>query len=70
MADKVAGYIIALDQDLDEDEAELVSDALRMIRGVSCVKRLSSNLNVNVGQMRERDAIRTKLLDFIDSLPI
>ncbi len=34
MADRYSGFVVTLDQDLPEDDARRVRDALRMIRGV------------------------------------
>lgn len=52
MADRYAAFVVSLDQDLPEDEARRVRDALRMIRGVIGVEPVVSSVEVAVAQSR------------------
>lgn len=69
MTDRHAGYIVVLDTDLDEDDAEPVLAALRMVKGVRSVEPLVSSWEVHVAEERVRfelgkavqDAVRAVL---------
>ena len=54
MTDRHAGYIVVLDTDLREDDAEPVLAALRMVKGVLSVEPLTSGWEVHVAEDRVR----------------
>lgn len=68
MTERTAGYAVTLAEDLDDEAAQQVLDALRMIKGVLSVEPIAADFNVHVGTERARSEMRGKLLDLVRSL--
>ena len=54
MTDRHAGYIVTLEQDVREDDAEAIINALRMVRGVGSVEPIVSDHRNHIGEKRAR----------------
>ena len=63
VSERHAGYVVTLDADLHEDDAEQVLTALRMIRGVVSVVPVQGSIETAVGEERARYELRAKLLE-------
>jgi hypothetical protein len=61
MTDRHAGYIITLDKDVREDDAEFVLNAIRMIKGVTAVDPIVSDNRLHMAELRAKTEIREKL---------
>ena len=68
MNESHAGYVVTLTNDLNDEDAQQVLDALRMIRGVLSVEPVAADFSVHIGTERARSEIRGKLLDLARNL--
>lgn len=68
MTERHAGYVVTLTEDLDEEAAQQVLDALRMIKGVLSVEPIDASFDVHIGTERARSEIRGRLLDLVRDL--
>lgn len=68
MNERHAGYVVTLTEDLDDEAAQQVLNALRMIKGVLSVEPITASLDVHIGTERARSEIRGKLLDLLRDL--
>lgn len=64
MTDRHAGYIVTLEKDIREDDAEAVIEALRMIKGVLNVQPVVSDLHTQLAESRVAEDYQRKFLDF------
>jgi hypothetical protein len=65
MTDKHAGYLIVLDQDIREDDAEAIINAIKMIKHVSTVTPVVANPTMYIAQNRADDVWRERLLTLL-----
>lgn len=68
ITDRHSGYIVVLENEIRDDDAQPILDALRMIKGVISVEPIVGGVDVQIAQMHERTALRQKLYDFIGAL--
>ena len=68
MTDRHAGYIVVLDKDIREDDAEFTLNALRMVRGVVSVEPVVSGIEVHIAETRARDDLIHTFYDFLKTL--
>lgn len=61
MTDRHSGYVVVLDKDIREDDAEAVITALKMIKGVVGVKPVISGIELEIAQARVDREWRAKL---------
>ena len=61
MTDRHAAYIVVLDKDIREDDAEATVQALSHIRGVAAVKAVTSTPEIQVAAVRERARLQELL---------
>lgn len=61
MTTRHTGYIVTLEKDIREDDAEVVITALRMIRGVVAVTPVEANPESRIAEERVRQELRVKL---------
>ncbi len=59
MTDRFAGYVVTLEQNLRDDDAEATTNAIRQIKGVADVQAVISTPEKQLAEMRAR----TKLID-------
>lgn len=64
MTAREAAYLVTLDADLREDDAEATRTALRMVRGVIAVEPVESDPNLQIAQLRADAKWRRKISDF------
>lgn len=65
MTDRHSSYIVVLESDIREDDAEATLAALRQIRGVLTVEPVVASYEQHVAENRAMHAMRMKLYDFI-----
>jgi hypothetical protein len=69
VTDRHAGYLVVLDHDMREDDAEKTIAALWMIRGVAAVTPLISSWEVHVAEARADRAWRDRILELLREGP-
>lgn len=67
MTDRHSGYVVALDANMREDNAQAVLDAIRMIKGVISVRPLVADPMAEIHAARTRRELTMKILDLIQS---
>jgi hypothetical protein len=68
MTDRHMGYIVSLGEDVREDDAEAIINALRMVKGVLAVEPVVADSMAHVVRMRVEDEVRGKLIDLVRSI--
>lgn len=67
MTDRHAGYVVTLSEDIREDDAETIINAIRMVKGVINVRPIVSNVELMIAEDRTdqewREKIRQLLLN-------
>ena len=61
MTDRHAAYIVVLDKDIRNDDAQATIQALSQIRGVAAVKAVTSTPEIMVAAVRERARLQELL---------
>lgn len=61
MTDRHAGYVVVLEEDIREDDAKAVIDALKMIKGVLTVKPIISTPEIIIATNRAKAEMARKL---------
>lgn len=64
MTDRHAGYVVTLDRDIREDDAEATIAALHQIKGVIGVEPLVESPELHLARMRARAETREKFRVF------
>lgn len=68
MTDRHAGYIVALEEDIREDDAEETLNAIRNIKRVVGVEPIIRSIESDLAYLRVRSEIATKFFDFYQAL--
>ena len=68
MTDRHAGYIVTLADDIREDDAEAIIQALLMIKGVARVEPIVADHQLFLATQRARAEIGDKLRAFLREL--
>ena len=63
MTNRHSGYVVVLEKDIREDDAESIINAIRMVKGVLDVKPVIGGADVLIAQVRAESAFRDKLVD-------
>ena len=67
MTDRHSAYIVVLDHDIREDDAEPILGALRMVKGVLRVEPVAASFEEHIAQSRADSAWREKLLALLQA---
>ena len=67
MTDRHAGYIVTLDRDIREDDAESTIAALRQIRGVLSVEPVRASPETMMAESRAVHSMRMSLYKFLET---
>jgi hypothetical protein len=62
MTDRHAGYLVTLEQDVRDDNAEALIAAIKQLRGVLKVDPIVSDVHVGIAQARAEFEIRERVL--------
>lgn len=65
MTDRYAGYVVTLDQDMREDDAQHTIIALQQIKGVLEVTPLVATPEIHLAGARARNQILGKIIDAV-----
>lgn len=65
MTDRLKGFIVHLEEDMRDDDAQAVIDAIQMIRRVSKVTPLISNIEDHMARERVRMELSQKLFEVL-----
>jgi hypothetical protein len=65
MTDRHNGYIVTLEQNIREDDAESTIAALRQIKGVLSVQPVVADLTFAMAEDRARHEIASKVLEVL-----
>ena len=63
MTDRIAGYVVTLEQDMRDDDVESTTNAIRMVKGVIGVQPLISSPELLIAYQRAKNKIWSKILD-------
>ena len=65
MTERHAGYLITLEDDIREDDAEHVINALRMIKGVMRVEPIVANIELHIAQERAKHELQQRMREVL-----
>jgi hypothetical protein len=65
VTDRHAGYLVVLDRDIREDDAEQILTALRMIRGVAEVRPILATAEMHMDRELVESRARLKVRDAV-----
>lgn len=63
MTDRYKGFIVVLKNDMRDDDAQRVIEAIGMIQGVLSVKPLISTSEDGIAEMRAKQELLSKIYD-------
>lgn len=61
MSDRTGGFLVILEKDIREDDAEPIASLLGMIKGVIDVRTIPDNISATLNKSRIRHELITKL---------
>jgi hypothetical protein len=62
MTDRFAGFVVTLEQDIREDNAEATIAAIKQIKGVADVRPVESSAEMQIAEQRARLDLAEKIL--------
>lgn len=65
MTDRHSAYIVVLNSDIREDDAEHIINALRMVKGVASVEPVIADYNQHIARVRVDREWRDRLLKLL-----
>lgn len=65
MTDRHAAYIVTLNHDIREDDAEAILNALRMVKHVLSVEPVVADYSQHVAEQRANDAWRERIYKMV-----
>jgi hypothetical protein len=65
MSDRIAGYMVAMDEDLSEAQSDRVRAAILMLHGVAAVEPVVADIKTGMGELRATTAWRTALMHLV-----
>lgn len=63
MSDRIHSFIVVLENDIHEDEAKVLGDAMLQLKGVISVSANISDFESDMAEQRARQAILKVLID-------
>lgn len=69
MTDRVNGLFVTLSDDMRDDDAKPLIDAILQMRGVTAVGVRVTDFSDTIAQMRVRNELTQKLLDVLNPRP-
>jgi hypothetical protein len=68
MTTRYKSFIVSLEHDIRDDDADAIITALKMVKGVLRVEPQEATVNDLTIQYREKSELRKKLFDFLMKL--
>lgn len=65
MSDRIAAFIVTLEKDIRDDDAEKYVDAIKCIRGVQSVAPIVSDMTLHIAEERARRELGAKLWEVL-----
>jgi len=65
MTDRINAFLVVLDEELREDDAENTITALKQIKGVIGVEKAVENSSLMIAKMQIRNEMTAKLLEVL-----
>lgn len=65
MTDRLVGYIVTLKEDTRVDDAEAITNAIKMVKGVLSVKPVVADVEAHMAYERARHDLGQKLFEVI-----
>ncbi len=65
MTDRLKAFVVTLDHDIREDDADPILSALRMVRGVLSVDPVTATMDDDIARRRVRYELEMKLIEAI-----
>lgn len=65
MTDRHTGYIVTLEREIREDDAEHIINAMRMLKGVVDVQPIVSDFQTTMAESKAKHELRMKLFDVL-----
>lgn len=66
MTDRVSSFLVTLEQNRREDDAEAILNALRMVKGVIAVEPVKADVATQVAEARVSRQLRDRLWKVIE----
>ena len=63
MTDRRAGYLVTLERDIREDDAQPIMDAIMMLKGVLNVEPVVADINAAIAENRVRADFALKIYE-------
>ncbi len=63
MTDRISGYVITLDKDMREDDAEAITNAIAYLRHVVSVQPVVADVGIMIAESRAKNELRMKLFE-------
>jgi hypothetical protein len=67
MTDRHSGYVVALDRNMREDDAQAVLDAIQMVKGVISVRPVVADPLAEIHAVRVRRELLMKMYDVLEN---
>ena len=67
MTDRIKGYIVTLEQDIREDDAEHITNAIRMISGVLSVAAIVGETGDHIIRERLKRKLMNQIMDVAEN---
>lgn len=68
MSDRIKGYIVILDKDYRDDDAEIIENAIKMIKGVKEITPSIVNSDDTINRIKIANEIKEKMYKLIDEI--
>jgi hypothetical protein len=65
MTDRHGGYVVILEHNIREDDAQATMAALTQIKGVMSVEPIKADINITLAEGRAKAKLVRKLYDFV-----
>lgn len=63
MTDRISGYIVTLKDDIRDDDAEQITNAIKMVKNVLTVEPIVSDIQTHIAYQRVKHEMVKKLYD-------
>ena len=68
MTERLKGVYVAFEKDIREDDAEYITNAIRMIKGVTSVNGIIANVEDEMNRERIRLEFKRRMYEALDQL--
>jgi hypothetical protein len=68
MTQRIKGFVVSLSNDMREDDVEQIVNAIRLIKGVSAVQNIESNIDDQINRMNIKLEMSNKIFETLSKL--